>query len=141
MLVPAGSQLTKKELEKKVAADITDFMKKKGWRKFRHQSAMVSRLVAGGADQMFRVGEKGMADLQFIYYLSQEKYKGLNATVWIETKRSKGGVLSEDQVQWQETERSRGGLVVNASNVQEYAQWYAENLSWVHNLKGQAELF
>lgn len=144
MLVPPDKQLSKKELEAKVSSDISDFMKKKGWRKLRQQSAMVSRLVAGVPDpqQVFRIGEKGMTDLMFIYYLDQSK--GLTVTVWVEVKRSKGGVLGEDQIEWQTKEIERGALVINASNVQEYIETYVKVLGWIHDsaaVKGQASLF
>ena len=110
-----------------IAKQVTDFLEAHGWRIIRHNVALVT--VESG--RRFRVGEKGMADLQAVYYPGH----CLGLMFWIETKREKNGKLNPQQLKWQTEERLRGALVLNvghatnaqAISVEGFMGWYGAN--------------
>jgi len=57
-------------------------------------------------------------------------------TLWIETKRNRGGKLSDAQIEWQTAERARGAIVLNVSKFEEFKEWYFDNLGWIHTGDG-----
>jgi hypothetical protein len=120
-------------LEREVSRQIRDFMMAKGWRAFRQQ-----RIIIPGT---FATGEKGMPDFRFVYYLRIKEKVGLVVELWVELKRSKGGVLGPNQVKWIADERDRGACVWIVDDFAEFAELYQKRFAWLHSgaIAGQVE--
>ena len=117
-------------LEKDVTRQVSDFLVYRGWRRFRNN-------VGGKYDahgNYTPYGERGMPDMLFVNY--HRIKKPWSMMLWIETKRSRGGRLSEYQLEWQEAERARGAIVLCVSDFREFEQWYNEKLGWIHSAAG-----
>lgn len=122
-----------KLLEREIQKQVKDFLRWRGWRIVRHQVT-----VATTGASTFSVGEKGMADLQAIYYFTDNK-PGLTLTLWVETKRL-GKKLRPDQEIWKRTEEMRGGLVWKADHIGDFMEQYERTFGWLHTddrVKGQ----
>lgn len=116
-------------LEKDVAKEVTDFLRYRGWRRFRNQSSV----SVNQAGTVFRSGEKGMPDLLFVRYHPVKKPWSM--MLWIETKRPKGKA-SAYQLEWREKEQSIGATVVLVSDFREFEAWYNDKLGWLHSSAG-----
>jgi hypothetical protein len=123
-----AAQFQSKLLEKDVAQQVRDFMECRHWRRVRMQS--IKGFGAGGS--MITVGEKGMADLLYVLYLSEKEFPGLAAFCWVETKRFKGGKRHQEQNDWQTKERQRGAIVLNANDIVLFEKEYNAHFGWVH---------
>ena len=131
---PSGKS-TLKELEREIQDRVKDYLRWRQWRIVRHQVAVAS----AGAGHAFSIGEKGMADLQAIYYFPRG---GLSITLWIETKRP-GKELKDHQVEWALKERARGALVLKVDDTDVFFRWYEQQFGWLHSGslgRGQREL-
>jgi hypothetical protein len=125
--------MSSKLLERQIQKQVKDFLRWKGWRIVRHQVT-----VASTGASTFSVGEKGMADLQAIYYLNAFK-PGLTLTLWVETKRL-GKKLRPEQETWKQHEEVRGGLYWKADHIGEFIEQYERIFGWLHTddrVKGQ----
>jgi len=140
--------------EAALTAELKRFLEARGWRAVRNESGFVP-----GAGS---IGEKGMADWQFLRYLETP---GLALVLWIEAKppgykprcnckpgevnpktgrRGKGHECrSCGQKRWAETERARGALVMQVNDVDAFAEWYARTFHWLPEPEavGQQRLF
>jgi hypothetical protein len=92
-----GKPSPQKLLEREIQKQVKDFLRWRGWRIVRHQVT-----VASTGASTFSVGEKGMADLQAIYYIAGNR-PGLTLTLWVETKRL-GKKLRPEQEVWKHTD-------------------------------------
>jgi hypothetical protein len=122
-----------KLLEREIQKQVKDFLRWRGWRIVRHQVT-----VASTGASTFSVGEKGMADLQAIYYITGNR-PGLTLTLWVETKRL-GKKLRPEQEVWRQNEESRGGLYWKADHIGEFMEQYERTFGWLHTddrVKGQ----
>lgn len=113
-----------KLLERDVARQVKDFLRWRQWRIVRHQVA-----VASGGASTFSVGEKGMADLQAVYYFRGGH--GLTLTLWIETKRP-GKPLKPHQIEWKAKEEARGACVWKVDNIDAFERAYNAKFGWLH---------
>jgi hypothetical protein len=132
-------------------------LKLKNWRTFRHQSGM----FYNQSGQIFRVGEKGMADNSAIWHLETPDAKpklGLNYTLWVEFKRdgfaetcgccvNAIGKPKEctfcGQRRWRDAMKELGALVIRVSSVQDFISWYDNRFGFLHTgaaARGQLEL-
>ena len=118
--------------ERQVAEQVREWFAWHKWRCLRHNVGLA--FDQSGGKVFF--GEKGMADLMFLYYLPEPPAATL--TVWVETKRP-GGVLSPAQVDWQRKEMARGGCVVTIDNFEFLRDWYSERFGWLHQPGGPGE--
>jgi len=80
--------------EKKVAEQVKDLLAAHGYKVIRLQVGSFSRRGA-----WLSIGERGMPDLLALKP---------NGCIFVETKRSKGGVLSDDQMKWHTLARIQG---------------------------------
>lgn len=119
--------------ERDVQRQVRDWFEWHKWRTLRWNVGMA--FDSSGGKVFF--GEKGMADLMFLYYLPEPPAATL--TVWVETKRP-GGVLSPAQVDWQRKEMARGGCVVTIDNFEDLRDWYSERFGWLHKPGGPGEV-
>lgn len=133
--------------EKQVSDQVDDFMKAEGWRRIRHSSGTAQRVQDGLAVGMMSIGEPGMPDRQYIYYLSPGT--GVALVLWVELKRSKGGKRRDSQNTWHARETARGGLIYSGEanggrfSIDHFRQWYDAKLRGViaRVAKGQKGLF
>jgi hypothetical protein len=133
--------------EKQVSEQLDDMMRAEGWRRIRHSSGTATRVDKSSlAVGMMNIGEPGMPDRQYIYYLG--KASGFCLVVWVELKRSKGGKLRESQVNWHAREKSRGALIYplpanGTFSIDDFRAWYDKNLrpKIARVAKGQKGLF
>lgn len=105
------------------------------------QSMQFSVPTAGS----YRVGEPGMPDYLFLYYLADVECLAL----WVEVKRpgdrdrcrckpleTKGCRVCRQQ-KWKETEMQRGGYVVQTNSLEDFAEWYERALgAWLNGPNG-----
>lgn len=126
--------------ERDVTRQIRDFMKYRGWRPIRMQSATFSGPTGG----VVAVGEQGMPDYQYLYYLGDSEA----LVLWIELKspddkrtcrcrpdRARLCTVCA-QKQWRERETERGGVVIQVSNLRTFEDWYAKSFGWLHGPEG-----
>jgi hypothetical protein len=125
MKPPAPAKL----LERDIQRQIRDFLTWRCWRIIRHQVA-----VATSGASTFSTGEKGMADLQAIYYFTGTAM-GHTLTLWIETKRL-GKPLRPEQIAWREKEEARGAVVWKADSLDYFMEAYERDFGWLHTRDG-----
>lgn len=116
--------------ERDVSRQVSDFLGYRGWRRIRNQVGVTTNM----AGNTFRFGEKGMPDLMFLRYVPA--HQPWTMVLWIETKRNKGGRLSEHQIAWQDGEKILGALVINVECFEKFAEWYERELGWIHSAAG-----
>lgn len=124
---------SRKLLEREIQKQIKDFLRWRGWRIVRHQVT-----VASTGASTFSVGEKGMCDLQAIYYFT-DQLPGLTLTLWVETKRLRKK-LQPHQEEWKQHEEARGAIVWKADHIGEFMEKYEQMFGWLHTddrVKGQ----
>lgn len=134
-----GSKKDKLRLsEKDVDKQISSYMAARGWRRIRHNVGM-----------MF--GEKGMCDLQFVYYFA-EPY-GAALVLWVETKRPGASLACHcrpghsqpchtcRQAAWRAKERRAGARCWVVSDFKEFAAVYEEKFAWLLGRDRQGRLF
>lgn len=123
-----------KLLERDVSKAIKEFMQLRGWRPLRMQSGTFTNPQFSS----FRVGEPGMPDYLFLYYLQDSECVAL----WVEMKRpgDSGKCRCADgklcrvcrQTKWRVDELLRGAVVVQARSLEEFAGWYEKYFAWLH---------
>lgn len=144
----------KRLLEAAVTKQIKDFLEAKQWRPIRMQSGK----FLNPAGQMMTVGQRGMADWFFVYYLEKVR-KGLSVTLWIEMKREgnknrcdcvaraqagKSGPCTPcAQRDWRAREEGRGALFGPGDSIDTFMEFYRDVLGWLHDghVAGQIDLF
>lgn len=109
--------------EKQITEQVVGFMTLRGWRAVRKQVAKFTNPVGG----VVSIGEKGMADYQFIWYLPN----GISLVLWVEMK-APDGQLRDDQVKWITREMARGGVVYVADDFRVFEAWYYQVYGWLH---------
>lgn len=112
-------------LELPIQEEVTIILQQDGWRALR-----TDPVSDRGRGKGF--GEVGMADYLYVRYWSATMNFGPNIAdvMWIEFKRSKGGVVSKAQRAWHIRERARGALTLIAgedfpASVEGFCKWYA----------------
>lgn len=111
--------------EADVVRQVTDYLEIRGWRGLKQGYGEIWR----DGKPVEWVGEEGMPDRQFI------RYKGgqYAEIIWAEFKRPKckgdsGGRLRPKQSEWLMVETARGGLCVVVDSLDQFAEWYRENI-------------
>ena len=121
--------------ERDVARQVRDFLEYRGWRCFRWNVG----LATNQQGTVTRYGEKGMADLMFLYYDYDVEHAGSALCLWIETKRE-GADLRPEQVTWQLKESKLGALIVTVDQYEKFLTWYRTQFGWLHQERGQLAL-
>ena len=116
--------------EAEVSKQISDYMKFRGWRRVRNQVMGATNLVTG---RYIPAGEPGMPDLLFLRYIADEPFRV--CAVWIEVKR-KGAKLRPVQEKWHREEQLSGAIVKTFDCYEDFEQWYASALGWLHTPDG-----
>ena len=128
-----------KLLERDVTKAIKQFMQLRGWRALRMQSGTFTNPQFG----VHQIGEPGMPDYLFLYYLADAECVAL----WVEMKRpgddgkcrcKPGGKLCRTcrQTKWRVNELMRGAVVVEARNLETFGAWYEKYFAWLHGPDG-----
>lgn len=140
--------------EAKLTQQVKDFLEAHGWRALRMQSG----LVHGAAGRM-RLGEPGMADFLFIWYMRKNAPPDMygDLCLWVEFKRpedrrkctcvknigTKRRCTVCDQKNWKDREKQRGSMVWTVKDFVAFELLYRERFGWLHNGEravGQTEL-
>lgn len=108
-------------LEREVDKQVSKFLVERGWRRIRFQ-----RTVIPG---MFQTGEPGIPDCQYVRYLDRS---GLAVVIWVETKRTRGGKVGQDQIDWRNREKERGAVVLKVNDAEELRREYERRFTWLH---------
>jgi hypothetical protein len=121
--------------ERDVARQVRDFLEAYGWRCFRWNVG----LATNQQGTVTRYGEKGMADLMFLYYDYDAGHEGSALCLWVETK-AEGKDLRPEQVTWQLKESKLGALIVTVDQFEKFRTWYRQQFEWLHRERGQLAL-
>jgi hypothetical protein len=145
-------------LESYLQQQVRDFLVWRRWRIIRHSPLLAVAKDGSGMPEVFsrssadpyeqepargkkrviRSGEKGMPDLQAIYYFPH----AVSCTLWVETKQH-GKPLRPDQVIWHDRERSAGAEVWKVDDLAIFMREYQTRFGWIHKGstgRGQREL-
>lgn len=132
--------MKQKLAEREVTKQIRDYLKYRGWRALRMQSASFSGPTGG----VVSVGEPGIPDYLYLYYLGDSEA----LVLWIELKSpndrrtcrcrpdSKRLCTVCAQSAWKTKEQERGAVVLQVSDLREFEAWYSKNFGWLHGPDG-----
>lgn len=102
------------QLEKGVAKDVKEYLESMGHDVVRLHTGG-NTITRGGKTFRAKNPNKGLAD----FLVFHGKLPGV--VFWVETKRSKGGRLSEEQKQWKARIEGHGGLYIVARSEKDVA--------------------
>ena len=138
--------------EADVTAQVKDFLTHKGWRAFR-QSRGKFRNPQGN---MFTIGEAGLPDWLYVFYVQNAGLPGAAIVLWVEkkgtgkhakcicaTKTAHQACTACDQKAWREYERKRGAQVWIVDDLDGFMRAYKATFSYLHTgdlASGQLEL-
>lgn len=120
--------------EAQVSQQVDDFMAANGWRRIRHSAGTAQRVKDGITVGHMAIGEPGIPDRQYIYYLDAT---GRTLTLWVELKRAKGGKVRASQEEWLLKESARGAVIYAGErggrrfDIEHFIAWYGETLAQI----------
>lgn len=125
---------TNPNLEKYLQSQVRDYLEARQWRTFRH-----TPIVATMRGQTFSTGEKGMPDLEAIFYFRG----GLSLLLWLEFKQA-GKPLRPHQAEWHFKEQNRGAEVWKVDDFDRFEHDYRRCFGWLSSGRfgrGQRDMF